>query len=155
MEKFTQTNYNSEKAKLPQEAIEKFKDSFENIQPVISESDLYLLCEGNPNLEKLLESFLDYSLRYANDVWSMEKFVSEGGFDKDGGAEEFAQMDDFRTRLHNALVDSVQILSRNLAKENRDNSWVRELTSDGRNLDRVACGKLALTITYRRYIDNI
>jgi len=137
---------------LPDAAIEHMAKSFEACEPIITEGELRNLCEGSPDLEKLLESFLKYSVRYANDVWTMEKFVADGGLNSEGGSDHFTEIDEARTRLHNALIDSVAILSRTLAKEGKDNSWVRELTN-GQTLERSACGKLALLLVYKRYLD--
>jgi|GEM_PF-1375958 hypothetical protein len=158
MEKFelnkNETNTNDDSnQELTTEAIEHMSHSLESIKPVISEQELRSICEGSDGLEMLLESFLKYSVRYANDVWSMEKLVADGGLNTEDGIAVFADMDEARTILHNALVDSIAILSRNIAKEGKDNSWVRELTN-GHELQRVACGKFALLTIYRRYIDN-
>ena len=138
---------------LPPEAYENMSESFEEARPVISEKELETLCSGNEQLEKLLESMIEYSLRYAEDVWSMHIFVNEGGFDSEDGAEKFAELDAARTILHNALIDSIAILSRNLNKEGKDNSWVQTL-ADGTSLNRASCGSFALLLVYNRYLDT-
>jgi hypothetical protein len=127
------------------------KEDFEGLEPAIDEGELRELCEGDAELESLLESMLEYSVRYAVDVWNMQKFIHEGGFNED--PEEFKRIDDARTRLHTALVDSIGILSRALTKKEKNNEWVRDLTQ-GVGLDRAACGAFALLITYRRYLDT-
>ena len=133
------------------EIVKSHEKDFEGLEPVISETILRDICEGDPDLEPLLESMLEYSVRYAVDVWHMQKFIHEGGFDED--PEEFKRIDDMRTRLHTTLVDSIGILSRALAKKEKNNEWVRDLTQ-GVGLDRAACGAFALLITYRRYLDT-
>jgi len=140
--------------RLPQEALLQMKEDFEGLKPVISENELKELCAGDEVLERLLESFLSYSIRYAQDVWSMHIFLNEGKLDTDEGAAEYAALDEGRTRLHNTLIDSIAILSRALVKVEKDNEWVRQLTN-GATLERASCGAFALLLVYQRSIDNI
>jgi hypothetical protein len=138
---------------LPSEAITEMRSSFEGLEPVISETDLRSLCEGNSELEDLLESMLTYALRYAVDVWNMHTFVNNGGLMAEDGSEKFAEIDSARTRLHNALVDSIAILSRALSKSDKNNEWVRDLSGNS-GLERAKCGAFALLLVYRRYLDK-
>lgn len=117
------------------------------VKPVKTYVELVDLCKGSESLESLLASFKEYAIRYSRDVWSMQEFLDKGGLDSEGGAENFKEMDQARTRLHNALIDSIAILSRQLAKEGRDNGWVRDLT-DGTSLNRAACGSFAILLVY-------
>lgn len=142
-----------EHSPLPPEAVTEMSKNMEGLEPAISESDLLKISESYPEIKPLIKSLLDYAERYAADVWSMNLFIGSGKFETEDGAREFAEMDDARTRLHSALVDSVGILSRKLVNEGVDNSWVRELT-DGHTLSRSSCGAFALLLVYRRYIDN-
>lgn len=116
-----------------------------NIAPLKTEDELREMVAGDADLESLLEAFLRYAGRYTKDVWEMEKAVASGIFNTEDGAKEFAEMDDKRTILHTALVDSVAIFSRGLYKKGIDNEWVRELT-DGVGLSRSACGAFALSL---------
>jgi len=139
---------------LPKEAIQKMENVFEGMTPVISEKELTSLCEDSETLKKLLEGMLEYAVRYAQDVWNMEKFILDGGLATKEGAEQFAEIDAARSRLHNALIDSIGILSRELNHAGKDNEWVRKLTN-GVNLERSKCGAFALLLVYRRYIDTL
>ena len=130
------------------------KEDFEGLAPAITEQELQTVCEHDPTLIKLLDAMLEYSVRYALDVWSMQEFIHDKKFDTEDGAREFAEMDDARTRLHTTLVDSIAILSRALGKNGLNNEWVREL-SNGVGLGRAECGAFALLLTYRRYLDNL
>lgn len=127
-----------------QKMFEHMKENM-NIAPVKTEEELREMVAGDTDLESLLEAFLRYAGRYAKDVWEMEKAVASGIFNTEDGAKEFAEMDDKRTILHTALVDSVAIFSRALYKKGMDNEWVRELT-DGAGLSRAACGAFALSL---------
>ncbi len=139
---------------LPPEAFKEMQGQFEGLQPVITESKLRELCDTDPVLNRLRENMTVYFDRYAVDVWSMHQFIDTGKFNTEDGAQVFAEMDDARTRLHTALVDSIAILSRALLKSGRDTSWIQEL-STGTNLDRASCGAFALLLVYRRYLDTL
>ena len=128
-------------------------ENFKGLEPVITEGELYHYAEQVPELKPLIDSFIRYAERYADDVWSMHEMLINGTLDTEEGVEEYANMDATRTRLHDALIDSIAILSRALAKNGLDNEWVRELT-DGVTLNRAACGSFALVLVYRRYLDN-
>ncbi len=113
----------------------------------ITEEELVRLCEGNDVLWQLYEDTMRYVCRYATDVWSMHEFLAKKDISESDVAEEFAHKDDMRTRLHKALIDSFHILSRALAKEGRDNSWILGLEAGG----RPAYGRLACILAYRHY----
>lgn len=139
---------------LPREAFEEMAKEFEGHKPVISNRELLRLCSNSENLVKLYEDMMNYAVRYAEDVWSMHLFISTGQLDTEKGAKAFSEMDDARTRLHNTLVDSIAILSRNLAKEGVNNEWVRELTSNGTQLERASCGRFALQLVFDLNLDK-
>lgn len=49
--------------------------------------------------------------------------------------EAFAELkyiDQARHRLHSAMIDSVNILSRNMDEQGKDIEWVREVSTQGR-----------------------
>ena len=105
------------------------------------------LCRGNETLQKLLDDMLDSCYRYAQDVFKMEQMVASG-FDGKEDAAEFARIDKQRTRLHDATIDNVNILSRALIKAGRDSEWVKEIHYGG----RPAYSRFALTITFNQYL---
>ncbi len=129
-------------------------ENFKGLEPVITEGELYQYAEQVPELKSLVNSLIGYAERYADDVWLMHEMLINSTLDTEEGVEEYANMDTARTRLHDALIDSIAILSRALVKNGLDNEWVRELT-DGVNLNRAACGSFALVLVYHRYLDNI
>jgi len=49
------------------------------------------------------------------------------------------EMDEERTRAHNAFIDSCNILSRNLHQKSEDNTWREELGTDRREIGDFAC----------------
>lgn len=144
---------NFEQATRNVETASTIHENFIGIKPVITEEELYDFAEEVPEIRPLVDSFFAYAERYAEDVWLIHTMLSEGSLDTEEGANEYAEMDNARTVLRNALVDSIAILSRALAKHGLDNEWVRELT-DGVNLNRASCGVLAIMLVYKRYIDK-
>jgi hypothetical protein len=53
--------------------------------------------------------------------------------------EQRLEMDQRRTLAHNAFIDSCNILSRNMAKADEDNSWRAELGDDRKVIGDFAC----------------
>lgn len=53
--------------------------------------------------------------------------------------EQRDEMDQRRRLAHNAFIDACNILSRNMAKENEDNSWRAELGDDRKIIGDFAC----------------
>lgn len=49
------------------------------------------------------------------------------------------EMDQRRTLAHNAFIDACNIMSRNMAKEDEDNSWRAELGDDRKIIGDFAC----------------
>lgn len=50
-----------------------------------------------------------------------------------------AEMDERRTRAHNALIDACNILSRRMRKAGEDNEWRASLGEDRREIGDFAC----------------
>lgn len=147
-------NMNFETGTANTARVHEMHENFKGLEPVITEGELYQYAERVYELKPLVDSLIGYAERYADDVWLMHEMLSNGALDTEEGIEEYASMDGARTLLHNALIDSIAILSRALARNELDNEWVRELT-DGVNLNRAACGSFALVLVYHRYLDNI
>lgn len=53
--------------------------------------------------------------------------------------EEKTSMDDERTICHNAFIDALNILSRNMSKAGEDNEWRNTLGNDRKVLGDFAC----------------
>lgn len=105
------------------------------------------LCEDNETLKQLLNDMLDYSYRYVEDVFKMEAMTQKGIVGKDQ-AQDFAKVDQERTKLHNTMIDSVNIFSRALAREGKDNSWINPIYDGG----RATYATFALVTTFRQYL---
>ncbi len=137
---------------MPQEMGEQLESEFETIIPPISEGELKEICLENEKLTELLEQMLDYASRYVRDVWEMQSLLERQGdyTDQNEWAELYAEADDKRGQLHDTYVDSIAILSRNMAKAGLDIEWVRELAPTG-TLERSSCGRFAIMLMFERY----
>ncbi len=130
------------------------ESGYGNLEPAISPLELQKLCEGDEILEQLRLSVIKYVHRYAHDVYSMmieqielsEK--REKGEDTQEDAEAIHETDERRHNLHNALIDSINALSRELVKKEKDAEWMRELQQGG----RPAYAKFALLTFYKLHV---
>ena len=111
-------------------------------KPAISLEELKKICEGNEKLELLLMDMLDYCLRYTETVIQMNKELLEKNYKVDQDIEE---VDRKRSLIHNSTIDSINIFSRALHEEGKDNSWVGNFSGI-----RAAYGKFAILITLSR-----
>jgi hypothetical protein len=128
-----------------QEAMGPLTNSEELKPPAISLSELEAICEGSPVLEKLLgimlKSCIEYTISVAN--WKKKMIQNHGQID-----EEFQELDDSRRSIHNRAIDDINILSRALAKNGKDNSWMSTAGMDGKN--RAAYMRFAISMSLSR-----
>ena len=113
--------------------------------PPISLLELESLCEGNEILEDILKNVLKSCLDYTITVAEFKKKLSES---KGKVTEDVQDIDTLRRSVHNRNIDDINILSRTLAKYQKDNSWMSTGGMDGQN--RAAYGRFALTLTLSR-----
>ena len=81
------------------------------------------------SLVKLRDSFYKLALRYAA-VRAQWNFLS---------VEDKIETNDERSRLHNALIDSVNILARNMEKAGENAAWRKTLGDDRKVIGDFAC----------------
>lgn len=113
------------------------------LAPVVSAEELEHLCRNDEHLEELLQSTFTQCARYTEDVARFLQVEAEGHAAKESG--EYHEIDAKRTRTHNATIDSINILARELSRHGRDSSWVNKLAQN-----RTAYTKFALTLTFDR-----
>lgn len=113
----------------------------------ISPEDLEKLCLGNETLELLYNQMISYCVRYAEDVLRMERLYT-APLQDEIWRSEMEELDRSRHDLHEATVDSINILSRNLKKFGKSNEWLRPLIAGGRSV----YGKFAIGIAFSYYL---
>lgn len=123
--------------------LRKNVSSEELLAPIVSADGLEYLCRGDEHLKELLESTFAQCARYTEDVARFLQVEAEGSAAKESG--EYHEIDAKRTLTHNATIDSINILARELSRRGRDGSWVKKLAGN-----RTAYMKFALTLTFDR-----
>lgn len=130
------------------------ESGYGSLQPAILPEKLEDICKEDPTLKQSLESMFTYVTRYAHDIYSMMLEQRELSDKRERGentledAQELARTDERRHNLHEALIDSVNLLSRELAKRDKDNSWMNEVVSNG----RAGYARFALLTFYRIHV---
>ena len=131
---------------VPYESLEKFGSSASERSrtPEIGVEQLEVLCQGDETLQELLAEMLDYCARYTETVCKFEQMNLNGQQTRENGELETA--DQYRTRIHEATIDSINILARNLTKKGKDGSWIKPIAAQS----RAGYGRFALTTTFSR-----
>ena len=115
---------------------------FAEIEPAVREEYLYQICEGNESLTELLDEMIEYFYRYTRDACEQQSLIDQG---LEENLEEIREKDGPRTTLHNAMIDSVKILARNLRQKGLDSAWIDKVDKKG----RAGYAQLALSTTFR------
>ncbi len=130
-----------------------FSDDFEKLRgevstetmlvPEISANQLESLCNDDADLTELLQGMFEQCARYTEDVTRFLQVAATGQKAKESG--ELYEIDAKRTRTHNATIDSINILARELSRHGRDGSWVKRFAGN-----RTAYMRFALRLTFSR-----
>ncbi len=138
-----------------QDIVSKLEETgYGSLSPAIMPEKLEEICSGDAILEQCLKSMFSYINRYAHDVYSMmieqielsEK--KEKGIDTREDSQALAETDERRHNLHEALMDSINLLSRELGKKEKDNTWMHEFSHSGRG----GYATFALLTFYRLHV---
>lgn len=124
--------------------LEKISQIFEEIS---------LACQGNEELEKYYGEMVESCYDYATIVCEYEKIAEDfqqGKLSYDEFGEELESIEPRRSAVHNRTIDSFNIMSRLMAKNGLDNSWIGPLSNGG----RVAYGNFAIKKTMADVLSN-
>lgn len=111
--------------------------------PEVSARELEQLCSGDEHLLELLQSTLEQCARYTEDVARFLQVKNEGQAAKESGA--YYEIDQKRRLTHEATIDSINVLARELSRYGRDGSWIKKLAGN-----RAAYMRFALRVTFDR-----
>lgn len=103
-------------------------------------------CRGDKMLEDYFQKMIESCYNYTAIVCEFEHvFQSEkdGELDPEEFRERFSEIDKRRGFVHNATIDSFNILSRLMTEKGKDNTWIKPLVNGG----RIAYGNLAIKKT--------
>lgn len=147
----TSGQFTNESHNYPFKTMERFRDKA-NLP--ISLEDLEKLCEGDKLLESLFNSMLVYCRRYAEDVGEMDKLAMAPRLSRDENwKSEMEARDKARTVLHNATIDSINILSRNLKERGKSNTWLIPIaTVTDPDERRATYAKFAIALAFSYYL---
>ena len=99
--------------------------------PFITLSSLYELCSDDEALTELVDNTLMYCLRYTETVCKFEQIVSKQNGTNES-AEARREIEEIRTRTHDATIDAINILSREMHKKGVNNTWISKVSKMGR-----------------------
>lgn len=142
-------NQNTEEIKKFEEHLSADKqiDSVEEVFKKI-ETD----CQGDEQLEEYFNKMVESCYNYTTIVCEYERIASDFSrdlIDNEEFGRRLEEIEPRRSAVHNATIDSFNILSRLMAKKGKDNSWVGELAAGG----RVVYGNYAIKKTLADVID--
>jgi len=138
---FVENNKNSvndlvEKQQATKE-MEDIRNAFERI-----EQD----CAGSDQLKEYFETVKNYCYQYTDVVLQFNQLFEDNANGKITAEEyksNYKNIDEMRSRIHNSTIDSFNILSRLMAKNGKNNDWIKPLAQGG----RVAYGNFAIKKT--------
>ncbi len=120
----------------------------EFIKPRVDWTEVENSCRGNEVLNELYEEMLNYFYRYTETVCEYDEVLSQDLSDAEVNAR-FQGLEEERTIIHNATMDSVNILARNMGRLGKDNSWLQKIGES-----RADYGKLALTTIFSKLAEE-
>ncbi len=140
--------YNELSIKYPHSIseMEKIYSSPEFLNSTINVDFIKKECEGNEILEKLFNDMLNYLYRYTETVFEYNEILSND-ISQDTINQKLKELEEIRKKVHNATIDSINILSRQLAKFGKDNSWIDQVGSS-----RATYGNFAIVNTFRKLL---
>lgn len=111
------------------------------INPFITLSELEELCNGNETLMYCFEGMILSSLRYAETVCRFEQIVRRGQTSNEDDTRK--EIETLRSAVHDSTIASIDLLSRNLKKHQKNNDWIGKMAGN-----RAAYGKFAILIAF-------
>ncbi len=140
------------------EELEKMGDVETLAIPITLEA-LRKECTENAGLKALLDDMQERAFRYAKAVIETQLSLRRGDLERESGSrDDLRTLDAVQRRAHDAYIDSVKILARNLDKHGKDTKWFDELCPDpNRSHDqyRPYFARFGLIIAYREVLREI
>lgn len=93
-------------------------------------------CEKDEILMELFRSMINQCLLYTKSVIEFNIFVNNNGFDPN--SEEFITIDNSRKVTHDATIDSINILARNLKQRGGNSDWIKSVSQNRAQYARFA-----------------
>lgn len=128
-------------------AMEQSYDRPEFLKDAIDLEKLEKTVADDKNLKPMLEEMEDYLHQYTETVLTFNRFFEHGGGKRETPEEatEEENLGQLRERVHNAMIDSINIFGRTLAKSGKDTSFLAGLAPKE---NRAAYARIALATTF-------
>ncbi len=115
--------------------------SFEKFKIRVPLRDIESLC-GDGILKELFDNMLDDALRYTESICAFQRIMKQASTSSDPDGDREA-IESVRGSKHDAFISAVNILSRTMVRNGKNNSW-RDRVGE----DRAALGLFALTLSF-------
>lgn len=127
-------------------AMEEIRKTFnpERLKTVVELDTLRKMVQGDPDLEQLLEDMVAQCEKYTKSVLEYRKLQLEENQRTMENREEWERLDGESHIAHDATIDSVNILARNLNQKGKNGAWVSELLGS-----RARYGNFAMALTFK------
>ena len=140
-------------------APEKIPDNHSKVWPEVQSSAELISLVVNPDwlekevagdqvLQKLWQEVQAYAYQYTEVVCEYMEDALEG--ESREALNDRKLIDEARHRKHNAFIDSLNILARNMQDRGKDGTWVEKFQDN-----RAKKGLWALGFTYKKIIENL
>lgn len=118
----------------------------EHLNTIVNLEQVKEICETDLDLKKYYDEMIEYFYRYTENVCEYNEIL-EGDLTDSETNDSFQEIETFRKRLHDTMMDSVIILARLMNKKEKSGSWIEKLGNH-----RVNFANLALATTYRELL---
>ena len=121
---------------------EMLERSVGRFKPRVTVEALRSLCRDNEFLSEILEGLINDALRYTESICKFEqiRLKYSSAFDQNGEREEIEKV---RGSIHDVFIQSVNVLSRSMARAGKDITWRSKIGES-----RAHLGCFALLISF-------
>jgi hypothetical protein len=126
--------------------VESLEDNYgdSKTESIVSVEELEEQCGSDIELKELLSEMLEACYRYTETVFKYNEILNKTDLKDDDFRKEMSHMENNRTIIHNAMMDSINIFSRQLGEKEKDNNWAKKLQGH-----RAHYAKFAMMTTYK------
>jgi len=119
-------------------------------EPVVTLSYLREECQNIPELFELYTDMENSFYNYAEIFFKFNRILKIQNQESVKFRAEYGRLDEDRHNIHNATIDSIFILARNMEKAGLDGSWIKKV-GQGNRENRAAVQALVINNIYYEY----
>lgn len=113
----------------------------------VSPEYLETLVEEDGDLRELLQDMIDQCKSYASSVLELNAYLMQ---EEEMDPDERQELENSRTRSHNATIDAVRIFVRTLRQKDKDVSWAKSIDLS----ERTQVGRFAILLAFAAVLQN-